>query len=235
MQQERQARHGWSEQERQALFLAAEQAVQEHIPIKRVFEHFAMRTGRKANSVRNYYYTEQKRRQPSHKASFIPFEEQELERMLEAMVRGRAQGKSVRSIALELSGGDERGMLRFQNKYRSLMKRDPGRILKKEQELLHDVGQDTGRELTRQTQKDQQLHRFMRNIVRSGKHGVLLLTGLNGLLEGGSGGDRAADEALGELAALNRAFVQQDGMARISVLEEYVASLQKCLERIDKV
>ena len=109
MQQERQARHGWSEQERQALFLAAEQAMQEHIPIKRVFEHFAMRTGRKANSVRNYYYTEQKRRQPGHKASFIPFEEQELERMLEAMVRGRAQGKSVRSIALELSGGDERG------------------------------------------------------------------------------------------------------------------------------
>ena len=40
MQQERQARHGWSEQERQALFLAAEQAMQEHIPIKRVFEHF---------------------------------------------------------------------------------------------------------------------------------------------------------------------------------------------------
>ena len=78
------------------------------------------------------------------------------------------------------------------------------------------------------------MHRFMRNIVRSGKHGVLLLAGLNGLLEGGSRGDRAAEEALGELAALNRAFVQQDGMARISVLEEYVASLQKCLERIDK-
>lgn len=233
MQQERQVRHGWSEQERQALFLAAEQAIREHIPVKRVFEHFAARTGRKVNSVRNYYYTEQKRRQPGHKASFVPFDEPELERMLEAMVRGRAQGRSVRSIALELSGGDERGMLRFQNKYRSLMKRDPGRILEKERELLHGETPKEGE--TRQMQSARLVQRFMRNIVRSGRYGEMLMTGLNGLLECCDGGNGGVSKAWEEMAALNRAFVEQDGMARISMLEEYAAALNECLKKITQV
>lgn len=230
MQQERQARHGWSERERRQLFDAVEQAMRERMPLRRAFEWFAEQTGRKTNSVRNYYYTEQRRQNPDRGTSFTPFDEQELEMLLDAMAKGRAQGKSVRRIALELSDGDERGMLRFQNKYRSMVKKDPARIREREQQaaMTDDLAQTLQRQ---QKERGELLGRFMQNIVRSGKYGELLLNGLNGLMEccEGAPGETYAWK---KLAALNHRFVQQEGIARISGMEEYVAALRKCLEAL---
>ena len=45
--------------------------------------------------------------------------------LLETVLHGQAQGMSVRSITMQMGGGDKKAMLRYQNKYRSLVKNNP--------------------------------------------------------------------------------------------------------------
>ena len=55
----------------------------------------------------------------------MPFTEPEVEQLVENVLRGRAKGQSVRACLQELSGGDHSLMLRYQNKYRSVLKNRP--------------------------------------------------------------------------------------------------------------
>ena len=55
------------------------------------------------------------------------------------MLKVQAEGKSVRGIALQMANGDKKTMLRYQNKYRSLIKTDP-QIVKKTILELKDEG-----------------------------------------------------------------------------------------------
>ena len=54
--QARTGRNGWSEQETEELMEQARRAREEGRPLREVFEATAFRTGRKPNSIRNYYY-----------------------------------------------------------------------------------------------------------------------------------------------------------------------------------
>ena len=45
--------------------------------------------------------------------------------LLKSVLRARAQGQSVRACVMALSQGDHARMLRYQNKYRSLLKKRP--------------------------------------------------------------------------------------------------------------
>lgn len=47
---------GWRESERELLFDGVREARRSGKPLKAVFEDVATQTGRKANSIRNYYY-----------------------------------------------------------------------------------------------------------------------------------------------------------------------------------
>ncbi len=58
-----------------------------------------------------------------------PLVKEELRTLVETMLLGQAEGKSVRSIAFALGKGDKKSMLRYQNKYRGLLRSNPG-ILK---------------------------------------------------------------------------------------------------------
>ncbi len=234
MQQEYRQRRGWSEEERQALLEAAQKAVQEHRPIKHVFEQFARKTGRRANSIRNYYYMEQKRLQPDRRPSFIPFDQKELEDLLEAMAEGRAQGKSVRKIALELSGGDERGMLRFQNKYRSILKRNPQLMQGKLKELLEKQQintQKNEREAILQEKFPAEVKSLFCRLISAGKYGQMLINGLSGLLQY-QNHSTEIEETIKKLIKINQDFLKQDIMEQISSLEEYSISLRKCMENL---
>ena len=52
---ERSRHAGWSESESNLLWETADEAQQQGLPLKQVFEQIAQQTGRRPNSIRNYY------------------------------------------------------------------------------------------------------------------------------------------------------------------------------------
>ena len=99
------------------------------------FEEVAKQTRRKTNSVRNYYY----KNLAKEKAVFASFSAVEVTQMLREIVLGTSRGESVRSICLRLANGDKAKMLRFQNKYRAVLKATPERIVQVK-EMLEGQG-----------------------------------------------------------------------------------------------
>ncbi len=122
------ARHsGWSEEENHLLWETADEAQQQGLPLKQVFERIAQQTGRRPNSIRNYYYAQVRQRGAEHIPSprFVPFAAGEVEQLVEQVLRARAKGQSVRACLQEMSMGNHSLMLRYQNKYRSVLKNRP--------------------------------------------------------------------------------------------------------------
>lgn len=126
---------GWTEAEDAALLSAALDARRERRPLKTVFDSIAEQTERKPNSVRNHYYTQIK---PAEKAepAFLPFSEEETDRLLETVLLALGSGQSVRACTLNMANGDTRRMLRYQNKYRALLKSQPERVKRVRSMLL---------------------------------------------------------------------------------------------------
>ena len=122
---------GWSAAENALLFEQAARAQAEGAPLKAVFDDVARQTGRRPNSVRNYYYARVKEGDGGayrHTPAFIPFTEAETRALLEAVLSAQAAGESVRACTLRLGEGDQSAMLRYQNKYRSLIRSKPALV-----------------------------------------------------------------------------------------------------------
>ena len=120
-------RMGWSDTEEKLLWETAEEAQSKGLPLKAVFEHIADRTGRKPNSIRNYYYQQVRSRESDQPraARFTPFTQEEVDHLMREVLTAVGQGQSVRSCLSRISGGDHSLMLRYQNKYRSVIKSRP--------------------------------------------------------------------------------------------------------------
>jgi hypothetical protein len=117
-------RTGWKDEEKLMLWDEVKKAQKIGAPLKRVFETVAQKTGRKPNSVRNYYYMKVKEtgeieQKPS---TFTPFTKEEIYTLLRTLLAAGAKGESIRGASLRLADGDKTLMLRYQNKYRSLIK-----------------------------------------------------------------------------------------------------------------
>lgn len=107
--------------------------------LTRIFEEYARDTGRAKGSVRNYYYALLKHSDDEEvrkllegtelrAESITPFTEEETDKILRAILREKSKGLSVRRAVLNLAGGDDRLMLRYQNKYRNVLSKQPERI-----------------------------------------------------------------------------------------------------------
>ncbi len=120
-------RMGWSDFESNLLWETAEEAQQRGLPLKAVFERIAQQTGRRPNSIRNYYHAQVRQQEggQAHAQRFVPFSQEEVDWLMEQVLRARAEGQSVRACLQKLSGGDHARMLRYQNKYRSVIKNRP--------------------------------------------------------------------------------------------------------------
>lgn len=123
-------RSGWKAEEDSLLFEMAGQARGEGKPLKTVFEQVAAATGRRPNSIRNYYYARLREddgriRAIGQSAAFVPFTNDEIEHLLRTVLAEQAKGVSVRACTLAMGNGDNKLMLRYQNKYRSLIKSNP--------------------------------------------------------------------------------------------------------------
>ena len=112
-----------------------------------LFEGYAKKSGRAKGSVRNYYYALLRRsgsakvrkllRGTDLKAEPIrAFTEEETDRVLRAILTEKSKGISVRRAVLNLAGGDDKLMLRYQNKYRNVLTKQPERIKK----LMRECG-----------------------------------------------------------------------------------------------
>ncbi len=106
-----------------------------------LFEQYAKKTGRAKGSVRNYYYallrsTGDERvkkllRGTRLKAEHIcGFTEAETDEILRGILQQKSRGVSVRKAVLNLADGDDKLMLRYQNKYRNVLNKQPERIEK---------------------------------------------------------------------------------------------------------
>ncbi len=130
-------RGGWRQEENDLLFGAVQQAAVEGKPLRDVFVQVGQQLNRKPNSIRNYYYArvkEEPKLAPS-KVTFRAFEQEELHQLLRDVLMARGQGESVRSCVTRRAGGDRSAMLRYQNKYRSILKNKPEMLMEVAQEL----------------------------------------------------------------------------------------------------
>ena len=128
---------GWTETEDAALLKAARDARKARLPLRAVFDEIARATHRRPNSVRNHYYTQLKPAEQTEPA-FLPFSEEETDRLLRTILLSRANGQSVRACTLEMAHGNTRLMLRYQNKYRALLKAKPEKVRAVRTQLVNE-------------------------------------------------------------------------------------------------
>ena len=117
-------RTGWKDDEKLMLWDEVKKAQKIGAPLKRVFETVARQTSRKPNSVRNYYYMKVKETGEIEQkpTTFVQFSKEEIYSLLRTLLASGARGESIRGASLRLASGDKTMMLRYQNKYRSLIK-----------------------------------------------------------------------------------------------------------------
>ena len=128
---------GWKQEEIDLLFSAVREADGSGRPLRDVFADVGQQLSRKPNSIRNFYYA-RVRETPELSARQTPFRSfspQELHELLRNVLISRGQGQSVRACVTRLANGDRAGMLRYQNKYRSILKNKPEMLMEVAQEL----------------------------------------------------------------------------------------------------
>ena len=129
---------GWTEEETNRLWQEIEAASRDGTPLRTVFERTGQALGRKPNSVRNYYYIQLRAQGDGRLRRATPFETftpEEVHELLRSVLSARGQGQSVRACVSALAGGDRTKMLRYQNKYRAILRKKPGLIAQVCEEL----------------------------------------------------------------------------------------------------
>ncbi len=125
------SRNGWTQEETDLLWREIRSALDAGTPLRGVFDRTGQALGRKPNSVRNYYYMQMRERggeDMKRAAPFDTFSEEEIHDLLRKVLLGRGSGRSVRACVMEMSGGDRSRMLRYQNKYRAILRKKPDLI-----------------------------------------------------------------------------------------------------------
>lgn len=126
----------WKSSEVKNLFACVEKSKENQQSLMDAFKSFAKNSKRKPNSVRNYYYQEvanlkndKKRRDElnidiSKHQIELPekFSIEETKSIVKEILREKCLGKSTRSACMKLADGDAKKMVRFQNKFRSVLK-----------------------------------------------------------------------------------------------------------------
>ena len=142
--QHKSAHAGWKAEEDALLFEEVKRARKAGKPLKSVFDAVASKTGRKPNSIRNYYYVRVRDTElaeqylgssTGHSGAFVPFTDAEVRDMLRVILTEQAHGMSVRACTLKMGINDNKAMLRFQNKYRSVIKNNPALV----QEVIDEL------------------------------------------------------------------------------------------------
>ena len=154
--------NGYTEEEAKSLVEYVAEGKKAGQTLSGLFAGYAQKTGRAKGSVRNYYYSllrstgddrvKKLLRGKNLKAEkILPFSEAETDRILKEILIQKSRGISVRKAVLNLSGGDDKLMLRYQNKYRNVVTKQPERI----QKLMRECGLKDGSDAARKRIEDE--------------------------------------------------------------------------------
>lgn len=126
----------WTLSQTVKLFDMCDEAREHGQSLSTAFRRMSELTGRSVNSVRNYYYGQAKtfelvpdvatklgiKSGGVSRERFVPFTDAEVRKLTEYVLSACGEGKSVRRAINELAGGDPKKALRYQNKYRSVLR-----------------------------------------------------------------------------------------------------------------
>lgn len=142
-------KHSWQKEEIKKLFNTVETCKKNNLSLTHAFSEYAKISGRKKNSVRNYYYEELSNLKSDesrvkelginlqlHNISQTNnFSELETEKLIKEILKLKCLGNSIRKCCYILANGDINLMVRYQNKYRTVLKNNPKLISLKLEEL----------------------------------------------------------------------------------------------------
>ncbi len=132
--------NGYTEEEAKSLVEYIWEGKQAGKTLTYLFAAYGAEHGRAKGSVRNYYYALMKNRKKDERVVKLldgkqlsveqirEFTEEETDRVLRSILAEKSKGVSVRRAICNLSKGDDKLMLRLQNKYRNVLKKQPERI-----------------------------------------------------------------------------------------------------------
>ncbi len=133
--------NGYTEEEARNLVEYIKEGKQKGKTLTYLFETYGIRHGRAKGSVRNYYYSLMKNERGDERIVKLldgsrlsvekirEFTEEETDEALRSILREKSKGISVRRAIFNLAKGDDKLMLRLQNKYRNTLKKEPSRIM----------------------------------------------------------------------------------------------------------
>ncbi|MBQ8319906.1 MAG: hypothetical protein IJX81_03405 [Clostridia bacterium] len=162
--------NGYTEEEAKRLVRFVEEGKNKGKTLTSLFAEYGVKNGRAKGSVRNYYYALMKNERGDERivkmldgttlsvGKIRAFTDEEADAALRSILQERAKGLSVRRAIFNLSGGDDKLMLRLQNKYRNTLKKEPEKLRALQEELgcepipaLQKRVDEGGRVLTKQT------------------------------------------------------------------------------------
>ena len=157
--------NGYTEDEAKSLVEYIKTGREKGKTLTYLFETYGLQRGRAKGSVRNYYYALMKNKDKDERIVKLlqgtslsvekirEFTSEETDEVLRSILAEKSKGLSVRRAIFNLSGGDDKLMLRLQNKYRNTLKKEPRRIAKIATEMgLNDEATNlSNRALTAET------------------------------------------------------------------------------------
>ena len=132
--------NGYTEEEAKTLIEFIKEGKRKGKTLTYLFETYGLEHGRAKGSVRNYYYALMKNEKKDERIVHLldgselsvekirEFTEEERDEALKSILAEKSKGISVRRAIFNLSGGDDKLMLRLQNKYRNTLKKEPSRL-----------------------------------------------------------------------------------------------------------
>lgn len=132
--------NGYTEEEAKSLVEYIWEGKQAGKTLTYLFTTYGAAHGRARGSVRNYYYALMKNRKKDERVVKLldgkqlsveqirEFTEEETDSVLRSILKEKSKGVSVRRAICNLAKGDDKLMLRLQNKYRNILKKQPERI-----------------------------------------------------------------------------------------------------------
>ena len=132
--------NGYTEDEARGLVEYIKAGKQKGKTLTYLFETYGLKHGRAKGSVRNYYYALMKNEKGDERIVRLldgsalsvekirEFTEEETTEALKNILLEKSKGLSVRRAIFNLANGDDKLMLRLQNKYRNTLKKEPQRL-----------------------------------------------------------------------------------------------------------
>lgn len=139
--------NGYTEEEAKNLVDFIKEGKKKGKTLTYLFECYGLQNGRAKGSVRNYYYALMKNERGDERIVRLldgselsvekirEFTEEETDEALRSILAEKSKGLSVRKAIFNLANGDDKLMLRLQNKYRNTLKKEPDRLARLAAEL----------------------------------------------------------------------------------------------------